>query len=360
MDDQTYPLLLHGFDTVECAYYLYQARKSEFDFGQLYQTRESLRQLGARERMPVTLGGVPFLVYPHGTRSGYPFLLTGEDFKVQCGEFNKPSFFVTFRSQALWRESAPLLHRKFLAWAAALGFVPYRREGLSRVDYAFDYHLPMLDFDEDCFVTRMRKDAQYRENKRPRGFTFGEGDIVLRIYDKVAEVEQKSGKVWFFRLWERDQDVWRIEWQVRKDILQAFGIVTFEDLAKVQGDLLRYLCEEQATLRVPQADSNPSRWPLHPWWRDLQGRVRALPHLGVCRLDGKASALAERLFRCAQSVRGYAKAYAATYGVKTGRVQLSFEETFRLLERDIEEMQDPLSWDVEVQKRRAEIECGEW
>jgi hypothetical protein len=59
-------------------------------------------------------------------------------------------------------------------------------------------------------------------------------------------------------------------------------------------------------------------------------------------------------------VWGYAKAYAATYGVKTGRAKLSFEETFRPLERHIEEMHDPLSWDMEVEKHRAEIECGEW
>jgi len=67
MTEQAYTLLLHGIHTVECAYYLAQARKSEFDFGQLYQTRESLRQLGGRERMQVTLGGVPFLVYVRGT-----------------------------------------------------------------------------------------------------------------------------------------------------------------------------------------------------------------------------------------------------------------------------------------------------
>ncbi len=72
----------------------------------------------------MTLGGVPFTVHGHGTGSGYPFLLTSEDFRIECGEFNKPSFFVTFRSQALWRESAPFLHEKFLDWATGCGFVP--------------------------------------------------------------------------------------------------------------------------------------------------------------------------------------------------------------------------------------------
>ncbi len=84
MNDQGYALLLHGIDTLQCAYYLCQERAGEFDFGQLLQTRESLRQLGTRDGSPLSLGGVPFLLHPHGTRSGYSFLLTGEDFRIEC------------------------------------------------------------------------------------------------------------------------------------------------------------------------------------------------------------------------------------------------------------------------------------
>jgi len=114
MSEREYPLLLPGIDTVQCAYYLQQEHRRDFNFARLLQSRESLRQLGSREGEPLTLGGVPFRLHPHGTRSGYPFLLTSTDFRVECGEFNRPSSFVTFRSQAFWRESAHLLHEKFL------------------------------------------------------------------------------------------------------------------------------------------------------------------------------------------------------------------------------------------------------
>jgi hypothetical protein len=316
MTERAYTLLLHGIDTLQCAYYLRQERAGEFDFGQLLQTRESLRQLGTREAQPITLGGVPFLLHPHGTRSGYPFLLTGEDFRIECGEYSSPSFFVTCRSQALWRESAHLLHAKFLQWADAVGFVAVKPEGVSRVDYAFDYAVPAVDFTEDHFVTRTTKDSQHRENGRVQTFTFGRDSIVLRVYDKVAEVEQQSDKVWFFVLWGQDRDVWRIEWQVRKDVLREFGITTVEDLRKCQGDLLRYLCEEHTTLRVPDGDQNRSRWPVHPLWRDLQTQVAALAHLGVCRFDGKDTALDARLAQYARSVYGYLKAVAAVSCVR--------------------------------------------
>jgi hypothetical protein len=360
MDVPSCELLLHGIDTLQAAYYLTQQRPGEWGFAKLLQTRESLRQLGDRDGAPLTLGGMPFVLSSHGTSSGYPFLLAGEDFKIECGEFNTPSFFVTFRSHALWRESAPFLHEKFLRWAASVGFVPHKPERVSRVDFAFDYALPVVDFDEDCFVTRMHKDSQHRENGRVQTFTFGQGDIVLRVYDKVAEIEQQSAKVWFFLLWERDQDVWRIEWQVRKKLLRAFGISTMEEMGKLQGDLLRYLCEEQATLRVRGTDTNRSRWELHPLWEDLQGQVAALAHLGVCRLDGKAAALEERLFRCAQSVYGYAKGFAATHCVQRRKDTLPFEEALRLLLQRIEGLHDPLSWGIEVEKKRLAIESGEW
>lgn len=360
MDRPGIELLLRGIDTLQCAYYLRQVRPDGLDFGQLLQTREGLRARGSRDGAQLILGGVPFRLAAHGTGSGYPFLLACEDFKVECGEFNTPAFFVTFRSQALWRESAPLLHAKFLRWAEAVGFAPHQPERLSRVDFAFDHHLPTVDFDEGSFLTRMHKDSQHREHGRVQTFTFGQGDIVLRVYDKVAEIEQQSAKAWFFLLWGRDQDVWRIEWQVRKAVLRQFGIITFEDLQKLQGDLLRYLCEEQATLRIRGADSNRSRWALHPLWEDLQGRVRALEHLGVCRLDGKTAALEERLFRCAQSVYGYAKGFAAAHCVRKRSGALAFEEAFRLLGNRVAKLHDPLSWRVEVEKKRVAIESGEW
>jgi hypothetical protein len=100
-----------------------------------------------------------------------------------------------------------------VAWATGLHFEVSKPEALSRVDLAFDYHLPHLDFDVDGFVTLATKDSKYRQDGQARGFTSGKGDIVLRVYDKVTEIEEQSKKVWFFQRWGRNTDVWRIEWQ---------------------------------------------------------------------------------------------------------------------------------------------------
>ena len=225
-------LLLHGIDTLQCAYYLKPFKIDGIDFYSLAFQKEKLRKTKKKNPKPITLGSCDFLLQPYGSRSGYPIVITNEDFRIECGQYNKPNFFVTFRSQALWRESAFLLHEKFLKWASSVGFAPYKDESLSRVDFCFDYNITKIDFDENSFLSRSAKDSQYREHGKYQTFNFGLGDIRLRVYNKVDEIKQKSSKVWFYKLWGQDKNVWRIEWQVRKDVLKSFDIKTFDDLKK--------------------------------------------------------------------------------------------------------------------------------
>lgn len=360
MDSHSFKLLIHGIDTLQCAYFLEPRGVPALDFGKLAELKESIRQSKSKNPAALELAGTGFLLHPYGTSSGYPFVLENEQFKIECGEFNKPNFYVTFRSQALWRESAWLLHERFLSWARSAGFVPYRPETLSRVDYCFDYHLPVVDFTGDDFVSRSTKDSQYREAKRVQTFSFGKGDIVLRVYDKVAEIQQQSQKVWFYLLWGRDTDVWRIEWQVRKSILKEHDINTFDDLKDQQGDLLRYLANDHDTLRVPTNDSNSSRWPLHPLWQDLQQQIANLNNLGVHRVVGRPAALEERMERIAISVLGYLKSVSALRSVQTGYKPLDMDAALKMLSFRMKRHLEPLSWQDDVQKRINKYRYGQW
>ncbi len=159
-------LLLSGLDTVECAYYLHQVGKSAFDFTTLTERREALRAAKRRDPCVVELGGKEFLVGRGGTASGYPLVLDNAEQTIQCGEFNSPSFFVTYRSQALWHKGARQLHDEFRQWAEALALKQIRSEGLSRVDFTLDVHLPLIDFDEDSFVTLASKDGKHRKDRK--------------------------------------------------------------------------------------------------------------------------------------------------------------------------------------------------
>ena len=355
-----FQLLLSGHDTIECAYYLAPEPGSRLDYERLAAEKEALRQSKSRQPKAIQLGSEEFLLAGHGTQSGYPFLLENDAFSIQLGEFNRPSCFVTFRSIALWHHGAQALHERFLAWADSVGLRAYQSERLSRVDFTFDYHLPIIDFDQDSFVTQFAKDNRHRKNGTVQGFRFGEGDLLLRVYDKCAEIQEKSAKTWFYALWGRDDAVWRIEWQVRKLWLRQLGILTFEDLAERQGDLLRLLVNDHTTLRIQSGDSNRSRWPLHPLWQDVQAHVGKLAGLGVVRELDLPGLLDERLMRMATSIYGYLKRIAAIQCLKTNLPMVTHRQAQLQLSLLLSQLHDRLTWETDVKRRVTEMRLGEW
>lgn len=121
----------------------------------------------------------------------------------------QPGCHVQLFSKALWTVGLETLESRLNTWFQSVGLVRTAPEIVGRADWAFDYHLPFVDFDADAFVSRAAKDATYREHGKVQTFTMGKGDVVIRVYDKTAEIEQQSGKAWFFDLWGRKDLVWR-------------------------------------------------------------------------------------------------------------------------------------------------------
>ncbi len=355
-----FALLLHGHDTIECAYYLAPATNCVLDYESLAAEKEALRSAKVRRPKAIQLGSEEFLLMPNGTRSGYPFLIENEIFSIQFGEFNRPNFYVTYRSYALWQYGAAKLHQRFLDWAASVGMAKFQAEGLSRVDFTFDYQIDAIDFDEDHFVSQAAKDNQHRKNGKIQTFRFGEGDLLLRIYNKIDEIQEKSAKTWFYDLWGCQENVWRIEWQVRKEWLRRFGIRTFADLEERQSDLLRVLVNEHTTLRVRNEDSNRSRWPIHPLWQDLQTHIASLEGLGIIRELDPEALTDERLMRIVISVYGYLKRVGALRGIKLKKPEIGFHESLALLNRKLEQVHDDLTWQNDVKRRYDEMRLGQW
>lgn len=350
--------LVSGLDTVQVCYYLRRDVGAVFDFEALMLARERLRANRARCGAVVEIGGWTLSVRPYGSSSGFPLVLDHADYSIECGEFNRPSFYVTFRSAALWRLGARSLHEAFLHWAQSVGLSVIRAEKLSRVDFTFDYWMPSLDFGPDCIVSLSAKDSQHREDGALQTMTFGKGDVVLRIYDKIAEIQQQSAKVWLFQLWGVSEDVWRIEWQVRKDVLRRFSIRTFEDLFDGQGDVLRYLVAEHDSLRVRTDDTNRSRWPVHPLWSDLADQIAGFSAQGVYREVDPQAELRERLQRIAVALYGYQKRAAAIYALLAGQAEVDLDTCQRGLDKLVWRLHDPLSWRIDVRARRDEMATG--
>jgi hypothetical protein len=168
-------LLLSGFDTIECSYWLAPVAglsKIPLDFAKLGVEKESLRASKSKHPARIRLGTEEFSLASNGTSSGFPFLLENETFSIQCGECNKPNFFVTFRSIALWHLGIDTVHQRFLTWATSVGYAPYRNEKLRRVDFTFDYRIDAIDFNEDSFVSLADKDTTHRKNRQVPGVNY--------------------------------------------------------------------------------------------------------------------------------------------------------------------------------------------
>ncbi|MBU5639103.1 replication initiation factor domain-containing protein, partial [Geomonas sp. Red69] len=56
--------------------------------------------------------------------------------------------------------------------------------------------------------------------------------IRIRIYNKGKEVLKKGEKLWFADMWGTDdlEDIWRVEFQLRRAALKQFKVNDFSDL----------------------------------------------------------------------------------------------------------------------------------
>lgn len=351
--------LISGIDSLYVGYNLDLAT-SNIDFEDLEYRKSRIRE-GELDNARLILGSETFDLAPYGAFP-YRYVLQNDVMTVALAERLAPSVKVQFSSKALWHSPVTELHRRVAVWAESIGATARRPEIVIRADWAFDFHLAQPDFSQSDFLSRAVKESTHGQNGRIQTFQFGRGDMVVRVYDKVAEVEQQSGKAWFFELWGRDHDVWRVEFQVRGQRLKRGGIRTVSDLIALQGDLLRQLAEDHTTLRRPTGDSNRARWPLHPLWQSLQTAIGGMDTQGLVRSFDEPSFIDYRLARLAQSTYGNLKALAALIhlsGSRRGEVP-DLSTTLDTIPDLLETHHSDRGWARDVEERLRAYEVGRW
>lgn len=137
-----------------------------------------------------------------------------------------------------------------MATLEALG-VRVLDEVISRIDACVDLPDSVSVF-VDAFlsgavVTRFKDDHLHRSGGRWSGISFGKGAIVLRIYDKLREVEVKRAESKLAILQETrfaaldGGHITRVEWQLRREQLKKWDIQTVSDWVLKAGGVLEYL-----------------------------------------------------------------------------------------------------------------------
>lgn len=309
-----YPLLLSGLDSLYVSHFL-DTTASDLDWDALVYRREDARQ-SRRKVTEIELGSETFDLQPSGMHP-YGIVLRNRSLEVRLAERMQPSCHVRYASEALWTEGLDRLDQRLRTWFASVRAIELRREVVSRADWAFDYGINTIDFDRDNFVTRADLDVAYRSKGKPQTFTLGKAQIVIRVYDKCAEIAQQSNKTWFHELWGRKEGVWRIEFQVRGERLRAAAIRTLDDVRILQNDLLREIATGHTSLRTASGDSNRSRWPYHGLWTQLLSDIECLPQTGLVRSYDPGSPLEYRLRKLAQSLYGGLRNIAAIESLRS-------------------------------------------
>jgi hypothetical protein len=148
---------------------------------------------------------------------------------------------------------------------------------VSRVDLCVDFVtlVELGEIPDNNWVKRAASLNRYTKHDVFTGLMFGAGgDLSARLYDKTREIKEKSKKYFFYDLWaaegwDAESQVWRLEFQFRRSVLNELSIKSMGDLVDGLGSLWAYACGSWLQLCEPTNDSTRSRWPLHPLWSFL-------------------------------------------------------------------------------------------
>lgn len=211
-------------------------------------------------------------------QSGFAYVLEDNDYRiaVSAGSSTRmPLAWVKISSECLTLKGVKPTVDELIKIISEIGDA--MSPTVSRVDICADFQTK-FDFDSIqriAWVTRARDKDSYSEYDKLTGWVVGKGSsISMRLYDKVAEIV-KSGKaylidLWLSNGWDTNTPVWRLELQVKREVLSQLGVISFEKMMDSLGGIWGYGFQTWLRLSISQpGDSNRARWPTHPIWETL-------------------------------------------------------------------------------------------
>ena len=208
----------------------------------------------------------------------FSYVLADNAYRIQASNARSKSLplaYVQISSEYLTHAGIEHAEQALRHIVHTLGIV-HEPANISRVDLYADF---CADCEMDAFeplrdwVTRVETLTLHYSFGHFSGWSFGSGgDIVARLYDKTLEVEKKSHKFYLHELWkaagwEGERQVWRMEFEAKRNALVSLQLPKLAQLLPNQAALWHYLTENWLRLTVPaETDSNRARWNNHPLW----------------------------------------------------------------------------------------------
>ena len=204
----------------------------------------------------------------------FPYVLEDGSFRIQLAKPSKtvPMAYVKVSSGYLAHVGPESAEKALYALLSELGAIK-ESANVSRIDMFVDFATcEKIEWDRQAWVTRAASVNAYAINEKFSGWTIGQGgDMSARLYNKILEI-QKSGKEYLFELWRAvgwnpGDPVWRLEFQIKREILSQKGLPKLSQVLSNLNGLWSYATTEWLRLTLPSEDDQTrSRWPIHPLW----------------------------------------------------------------------------------------------
>jgi len=273
---------------------------------------------GTGQPSVLDLGARKTLLQPSGWGS-YRYWLRCGDFDVFVGRGNGlPAIYARVASAFIHEVGADRALAELRSFVK-LAFLPEPTGAIcSRVDIYADFQgWAPRPHDYDRFVTRSRRNtshiAVHHDGRRFTGFTFGRDAIVARLYDKTAEIAH-SGKDWMRSVWGDQLDpgrpVWRLEFQLRREVLAECSLREPDDAVKNRQDLWTY-ATRWLSLRSRRRGVRRARWPVADVWAQISRLQQGIPQSSLVRQRIRKHEEAVLV----RGLAGYASSLAAVAGV---------------------------------------------
>ena len=328
-------ILLAGVDSLDVGFFIrWEGRLAKAAAVLEHLKRKAVGTKG------LLLTGCDCLVLPGGKPPRYRWHLQYPQFhlflsKQTLPEKGTPNAMASISSELLWREGREGAMECVFKALKELGAV-YMSHKLSRVDACMDVYMPeglTLPFLQTYRVPPNRQENVYATGDRLETFYHGAKDspIQLRIYDKSHEI-QTSEKTWFHELWSHPtgENVWRIEFQLRREPLRQCNIDSLEDLQTKLAGLWSYLTDSWFSLRLPD-DGNTTRRTVHPLWEIVaEGASRFGDVQPVARKPREGTAQGEWYVR---NIAGLIASWSAKQAPPIADVEGALEHLIPLLKQ---------------------------
>jgi hypothetical protein len=271
-NSEYFKLLRFGVDSLYLSYpgeLLPEVDDELKDLKQIAQSPEQHLQVQAQ--YPV--GHHIFEVKSSG-KGFFPYVLRDNAFHIQLSRSRSIPFAYVQLSSEYLTHKAPLDAEKALYDVLGQLGTIQESANVSRIDLFVDFVTSenMEGWDRHAWVTRASAINAYSVEREFSGWMIGAGGVVsCRLYNKTLEIRQ-SKKTYLFELWNKAgwngyDPVWRLEFQLKREILTQKGLGKLTEVIDNLNGLWSYATTEWLRLSLPNMDDQTrSRWPVHPLW----------------------------------------------------------------------------------------------